>query len=57
MRSGVILKGRKWPLLRELILSKYFNLFSKPQDVILADFQGDTIFLVRSKPNIVEENY
>lgn len=57
MRSGVILKGRKWPLLCELILNKYLNLFSKLQDVILAHFQGDTILLVKSKLNIVEENY
>lgn len=57
MRSEVILKGRKWPLLGELILNKYLNLFSKPQDVILADFQGDTILPVKSKLNIVEENY
>lgn len=57
MRSGVILKGRKWPLLRELILSKYLNLFPKPREVVLPDFKRDTILLVKNKLNNVEENY
>lgn len=57
MRSGVIIKGRKWLLSLEFILNQYLNLFSEPQDVILPDFQGDTISLVEKKMNIVEENY
>lgn len=57
MRSEVIIKGRKWSLVLELILNKYLNLFSKPQDVILPDFQGDTVLLVENKMNIIEENY
>ena len=56
MSSGVIKRGRKWPLLVELILNNCLN-FLKPQYGMPPDFQSDTSLWVENIVNIVEENH
>lgn len=54
MRSGVIIRGKKWPLLVEVVLNNCLN-FLKPQYEMLPDFQSDTILPVENILNIIEK--